>query len=66
MNDPNIEPVEVAHLTEVEIKDAQVIFTSVWKGLVDEYGLEKLRFPKRSSCSAERLVREKARIRPSS
>ena len=46
MNDPNIEPVEVAHLTEVEIKDAQVIFTSVWKGLVDEYGLEKLRFPK--------------------
>ena len=46
MNDPNIEPVEVAHLTEVEIKDAQVIFTSVWKGLVDEYGLETLRFPK--------------------
>ena len=25
MNDPNMEPVEVAHLTEVEIKDAQVI-----------------------------------------
>ena len=46
MNDSDTEPVEVANLTEVEIKDAQVIFTAVWKGLVDQYGLENLRFPK--------------------
>jgi adenylate kinase len=36
----------VGNLAEVEIKDAQVIFTSVWKGLVDELGLDNLRFPK--------------------
>jgi len=46
MNDSDSEPVEVANLTEVEIKDAQVIFIAVWKGLVDQYGLENLRFPK--------------------
>jgi adenylate kinase len=46
MNDPNMEPTAEAHLTEVEIKDAQVIFTSVWKSLVDQFGLESLRFPK--------------------
>ena len=46
MNDPNIEPTAEAHLTEVEIKDAQVIFASVWKSLVDQFGLENLRFPK--------------------
>ncbi|HQZ27085.1 MAG: nucleoside monophosphate kinase [Verrucomicrobiales bacterium] len=34
------------NLVEVEIKDAQVIFTSVWKGLVDDFGLDHLRFPK--------------------
>lgn len=46
MKEPNTEPEEGAHLTEVEIKDAQVIFTSVWKSLVDEFGLENLRFSK--------------------
>lgn len=46
MKDPIEEPSEVTHLTEVEIKDAQVIFTAVWKSLVDEFGLENLRFPK--------------------
>ncbi len=46
MTEPDTEPIEAANLTEVEIKDAQVIFTSVWKGLVDEFGLENLRFPK--------------------
>lgn len=34
------------NLVEVEIKDAQVIFTSVWKSLVDDFGLDHLRFPK--------------------
>lgn len=41
------EPVEETPvLTDVEIKDAQVIFTAVWRGLVDQYGVENLRFPK--------------------
>ncbi|MDF1658386.1 MAG: nucleoside monophosphate kinase [Verrucomicrobiales bacterium] len=40
-------PVEEASvLTDVEIKDAQVIFNAVWKGLVDERSIENLRFPK--------------------
>lgn len=33
-------------LTDVEIKDAQVIFNGVWKDLVKEFGVENLRFPK--------------------
>lgn len=37
---------EAATLTDVEIKDAKLIFDSVWEGLVDELGVEKLRFPK--------------------
>ncbi|MDF2375483.1 MAG: nucleoside monophosphate kinase [Verrucomicrobiales bacterium] len=37
---------ETPVLTDVEIKDAQVIFNAVWKGLVDERGVENLRFPK--------------------
>ncbi len=40
-------PVEEAPvLTDVEIKDAQVIFNAVWKSLVDQFGVENLRFPK--------------------
>ena len=39
-------PIETATLTDVEIKDAKMIFSSVWNNLVDEYDLEKLRFPK--------------------
>ncbi len=46
MNEPETEADTVASLAEVEIKDAQVIFSSVWKGLVEEYGHENLRFPK--------------------
>ncbi len=33
-------------LTDLEIKDAQLIFGSVWQGLEEEYGREHLRFPK--------------------
>lgn len=46
MNDPDAMPTRAANLSEVEIKDAQMIFSAVWKGLVDEFGLENLRFPK--------------------
>lgn len=31
---------------ELEIKDAQVIFRTAWEDLIDEFGLENLRFPK--------------------
>ncbi len=31
---------------DLEVKDAQLIFNSVWKQLLREYGKEKLRFPK--------------------
>src|SRR5262245_20447415 len=34
------------HLNDLEIKDAQLIFESVWQELEDEYGHENLRFPK--------------------
>ncbi len=33
-------------ITDLEIKDAQVIFGSVWDGLEAEFGRENLRFPK--------------------
>jgi len=33
-------------LSDIEIKDARLIFTSVWKGLLEEVGLGNLRFPK--------------------
>ncbi len=33
-------------LTDLEIKDAHVIFQSVWHDLEAEYGHEYLRFPK--------------------
>ena len=33
-------------LTDLEIKDAQLIFSSVWPRLEEEYGRENLRFPK--------------------
>lgn len=42
----DIEAVEAADLSDVEIKDAQVIFHAVWNDLVAEYGVENLRFPK--------------------
>jgi len=34
------------NLSDLEIKDAQIIFESVWQDLEDEYGRDKLRFPK--------------------
>lgn len=40
-------PVPVAgKLTDLEIKDAQLIFGSVWQSLEADYGRENLRFPK--------------------
>jgi len=33
-------------ITDLEIKDAQIIFGSVWEGLEAEFGRENLRFPK--------------------
>lgn len=34
------------HIEDLEVKDAQIIFNSVWQSLLDEYGQENLRFPK--------------------
>ncbi|SKA92785.1 adenylate kinase [Prosthecobacter debontii] len=39
-------PVKSTAPADLEIKDAQIIFSQVWKELEDEYGREKLRFPK--------------------
>ena len=33
-------------VSEVEIKDAQLIFNAVWRDLEKEFGIENLRFPK--------------------
>src|SRR2546425_11548561 len=35
-----------ANLSDLEIKDAQLIFESVWLELQNEFGRENLRFPK--------------------
>jgi adenylate kinase len=35
-----------ARMTDLEIKDAQLIFSAVWQRLEEEFGLERLRFPK--------------------
>ncbi len=35
-----------ARITDLEIKDAQLIFSAVWQSLEEEFGLERLRFPK--------------------
>lgn len=42
---PVIPPVP-GKLTDLEIKDAQLIFESVWQDLEEDYGRENLRFPK--------------------
>lgn len=34
------------HIEDLEVKDAQIIFNSVWQNLIDEFGRENLRFPK--------------------
>jgi adenylate kinase len=54
MPPPNVTPIPAAavsaptpgRITDLEIKDAQVIFGSVWDGLEAEFGRENLRFPK--------------------
>ncbi len=46
MGDTHSLPVDGARLAEVEIKDAQIIFSAVWKDLQAEFGIENLRFPK--------------------
>ncbi len=43
----NTETVKKSHApADLEVKDAQLIFNSVWEELEDEYGKEKLWFPK--------------------
>jgi adenylate kinase len=39
-------PAKPANPADLEIKDAQLIFNSVWKELEAEYGRENMRFPK--------------------
>src|ERR1700761_8972328 len=39
-------PTKSAAPSDLEIKDAQLIFNSVWKELETEYGRENLHFPK--------------------
>lgn len=47
MNAPAAEQPESPDVAgELEVKDAQIIFSSVWEQLEVDYGLENLRFPK--------------------
>ena len=39
MGDTHSLPVDGARLAEVEIKDAQIIFSAVWKDLQAEFGI---------------------------
>ena len=34
------------HSPDLEVKDGQIIFNSVWNKLLEEFGEENLRFPK--------------------
>ena len=34
------------NIEDLEVKDAQIIFNSVWQNLIEEYGEKNLRFPK--------------------
>ena len=43
---PNPNPTAAASTEDLEVKDAQLIFNSVWKDLEKEYGKRNLRFPK--------------------
>lgn len=43
---PPLPPAAGAKLPDLEIKDAQLIFDSVWQRLEVEFGLQNLRFPK--------------------
>ncbi len=46
MNDVSSEQTNPIQPTMLEIKDAQVIFRTVWESLVEEFGYEHLLFPK--------------------
>jgi adenylate kinase len=39
-------PKPLSPLTDLEIKDAQLIFEAVWDDLLEKYGLDRLRFPR--------------------
>ena len=39
------EPAAVRHAPDLEIKDAQLIFTGVWVDLLEKYGADNLEFP---------------------
>lgn len=43
---PETAPVAPARISDLEIKDAHLIFSSVWESLETDFGREKLRFPK--------------------
>ena len=45
MTQPGIDPISVK-LSDLEIKDAQLIFEAAWQGLETDLGRENLRFPK--------------------
>lgn len=46
MTSPTPTPKNTAPSEELEVKDAQIIFNRVWKGLEEDYGHEELHFPK--------------------
>lgn len=43
---PSLPPPATGRITDLEIKDAQIIFSAIWEGLETEFGRENLRFPK--------------------
>lgn len=45
-NEPPAAPSPAARLTDLEIKDAQLIFSAVWAELETDFGRSNLRFPK--------------------
>src|SRR3979409_1739331 len=45
MSQPGVGPIAVK-LSDLEIKDAQLIFEAVWQDLEADFGRENLRFPK--------------------
>src|SRR3954447_18927135 len=44
--DTVVQPAATEKVNDLEIKDAQLIFASVWQDLENEFGRDKLRFPK--------------------
>jgi adenylate kinase len=39
-------PVKATSVSDLEIKDAQLIFSNVWEDLLEKYGKDILRFPR--------------------